>query len=140
MRNENLDRRIWYKKDLFRWVAVLPGSLFAGGISQFPLHWVLYATLSGESFENGLELLKPIEHFLSPIVLMVVVVLVGYKLAPSFKFKTSVILAVLWVLSALISIMFISTIHMDLRTVFTFTAILLALYFNWRKSKENYQN
>jgi len=37
------------KKDFkywLRWLAVLPGALFAGILANFPLHWILYSTLS----------------------------------------------------------------------------------------------
>lgn len=129
-------------KNILRWIAVLPASFISGFLSTFPLHWILYATLSNkESFSNGLGLLEPIEHFLSPIVLMMVFILVGYKIAPKYKFQTSLVIAILWVIVVLsIAVLKPDIPYLEIRTFFTFISILVALYISWINSRKEKNN
>jgi hypothetical protein len=76
----------------FRWLAVLPGALVTGMIVGFPLHWVLYSTLT--------SIVKPYpelpERILFPFVVAAVFVWVGSCIAPAHKFKTAIALFGVW--------------------------------------------
>lgn len=80
----------------FRWLAVLPGAILAGLISLFPLHWVLYSTLTG--FIDPYPELP--ERLLTPFVSSGVLIWSGSRIAPEFKLETSLALVglylVLW--------------------------------------------
>lgn len=98
-------------------------------------------TLSNSDGITGgdLGLLPSVEHFLSPVVSMTVFILVGYRIAPKYKFQTSVVLAALWVVFILYITIFNPTslaVFADARTLFTFVGIVIALYLNWMKSKK----
>ena len=75
-----------------RWLAVLPGALLAGVIALFPLHFILYNTLS-HFVEPYPEL--P-ERVLTPFVIAGVFVWAGSLIAPEFKIEASVALFGLW--------------------------------------------
>jgi hypothetical protein len=85
----------------FRWVAVLPGGFLAGILATFPMHWILYLTLAHKGaslfgiieFENGVDI-RPIEELLTPFVIAFTYILVGYEIAPKYKFKTAIVLLV----------------------------------------------
>ncbi len=95
MEDSKLKKIVWYKNDVFRWIAVIPGSLLSGLIWLFPLHWILYITLSNdETFTNGIELLVPIERFLSPVVTMMAIILTSYRIAPKHKFNVSLVFSI----------------------------------------------
>ena len=85
-------------KNLLRWIAVLPGAIIGGFLATFPLHWVLYFTLANGETISGVNI-SPIEYALYPFVIAVTFVLIGYKIAPNHKFKTSIVLACLWIAS-----------------------------------------
>ena len=106
----NKDYKYW-----LRWFAVLPGSILAGLLATFPLHWILYFLFNKEEadlgsvksfiqiFVHGMSY-KDIEYMLYPFVIALIFVLVGYRIAPKFKFKTSVVLfgiyTFIWLISA----------------------------------------
>jgi len=83
--------RVLVKKDVkywLRWLAVLPGALLAGVLAGFPLHWVLYGTLS-----NFIEPYPELpERLLWPFVVNGVFIWVASRIAPQYKVVTSVIL------------------------------------------------
>jgi hypothetical protein len=137
------------KINIFRWIAVLPGSLVAGFLATFPLHWILYylAFAQGEPDMGSVRFftdffinksnINSVEHFLSSIVTMMIFIMVGFEIAPNYKFKTSIILAILWVVLLLGTTIFMpDRFYLDMRALFTFISILIALYINWKKSKK----
>jgi len=75
----------------FRWIAVFPGSLIAGLLATFPLHWILYFTLANGETISGVDI-KPIEYLLYPFVVAIIYILAGYQIAPESKFKTAIAL------------------------------------------------
>ena len=93
-----------------RWFLVLPGTIVAGIMATFPLHWLLYfAYASGQEVELGsvrffIELFfrnasaESIEYTLTPFVIAAAFVFAGYKLAPKYKFKTAIALFVVYVI------------------------------------------
>jgi hypothetical protein len=76
-----------------RWFAVLPGSILAAVISIFPLHWILYSSLS--------QIIEPYpetpERFIMPLVIAIVFIWIGSLIAPEFKFETAIVLLSIWV-------------------------------------------
>jgi len=97
------------KKDFtywLRWVAVLPGALIAGFLATFPLHWLLYLAFAHDGTILGFIELPPganisIEYALYPFVIAIVFVLVGFEIAPMYKFRTAITLAVLYTMFAI---------------------------------------
>ena len=83
-----------------RWVAVLPGALIAGIISSFPLHWLLYFTLVKGEIVLGVNI-RPIEYTILPFVVAIVIILVGSEIAPLHKFRTAIVLTVLYIMAVI---------------------------------------
>ncbi len=135
-------------KNILSWLAVLPGSLVAGFLILFPLHWILYWLLSSSGEPDAFSIrfftqllgdkytLYSVETFLSPIVTMITVILTSYVIAPKYKLNTSIIIASAWVIFIVSGILLLpDRLSIDLRTVCTFIAIVSAVYINWNKSK-----
>ena len=80
--------------DWLRWIAVLPAALLGMILSAFPLHFILYQTLSGwiEPYPETPE------RVLLPLVAAAVFVWVGARVAPHHKTETAVALFGLWLL------------------------------------------
>lgn len=76
----------------FRWFAVLPGALAAGLLITFPLHWVMYSTLS--NFVEPYPQLP--ERALTPFAIAAVFVWAGSRIAPECKVQAAVVLFCLW--------------------------------------------
>lgn len=75
-----------------RWIAVIPGALIAGILASFPLHWILYSTLT--KFIDPYPQLP--ERILFPFVAAIVYIWIGSRIAPDNKIKTAVILFGVW--------------------------------------------
>ena len=123
----------------FRWLAVLPGSLLAGLLATFPLHWVLLATFEYGQIISGIDT-KPIEYLLYPFVIAAIFVYTGSRIAPKYRFKTSIVLFViyllLWITANVIVFLHIINIpnaHFDARSVLALTGAVVGLY--WAKKK-----
>lgn len=69
-----------------RWLLVIPAALLAALLSRFPLHFVLYQTLS--------SIIEPYpeapERILAPFVSTLSFVWVGAKIAPKYQTETAV--------------------------------------------------
>jgi hypothetical protein len=75
-----------------RWLAVLPGAVLAGAFALFPLHWVLYNTLS-----NFIEPYPQLpERLLTPAVVSGVFVWAGSEIAPEYKTEAAALLFGVW--------------------------------------------
>jgi drug/metabolite transporter (DMT)-like permease len=75
-----------------RWLAVIPGAVVGGVLLTFPLHWILYNTLS-----NIIDPYPELpEQILTPLVIAAGVVWVGARIAPARKIATAVVLLGLW--------------------------------------------
>jgi len=139
------------KKDFkywFRWIAVLPGALIAGFLATFPLHWILYFLFDRKEtdlgsvkffiqlFGHGMSY-KDIEYALSPFVIAITFILVGFEIAPVNKFKTSVALTIIWLLSFFGIFFFLTALkpQFQLRSALSLLGAFLGLYIAWRKSK-----
>jgi hypothetical protein len=119
-----------------RWIAVLPGALIAGFLATFLLHWVLYFTLAHGETVSGVNI-KPIEYNLSPFVIAITFILVGFEIAPVNKFKTSVALTIIWLLSFFGIFIFFTALkpQFQIRSALSLLGAFLGLYIAWRKSK-----
>ena len=82
------------------WIGVLPISIISGILITFPVHWVLYNTLSGGDSPFITPYPELPEKILSPFFTALIIVWVGSKIAPEHKFITAVVLAVVWVFFA----------------------------------------
>ena len=121
----------------FRWIAVLPGSLVFSLLALFPLHWILYFTFVDGGAISGVNI-QPIEYVLSPFVIAIVFILAGFKIAPKYKFQTSIALTILWAVF-FITIFFTSVtilqFEFQIRSAGSLLGSFLGLYIAWRKSK-----
>jgi hypothetical protein len=133
-------------KNLLRWIAVLPGSLVAGFLSTFPLHWLLYLAYAHNGTLFGLIGLPEgsnlsIEHAVYPAVIALTFILVGYEIAPRYKFKTTVILAILYTLFALSLLFFAEKNNLDVsfeaRSIGPMLGLIVGLFISWRKNKQD---
>jgi hypothetical protein len=75
---------------IFRWIAVLPGSLLAMLLSMFPLRWFLYINLTSSGFIVPYPELP--ERLLGPLVATLTFVWAGSRIAPSRKVEIAVLL------------------------------------------------
>jgi hypothetical protein len=82
--------------NVMRWIAVLPGAVACAFLALFPLHLVLYQTLTGSG------LIEPYpewpERLLTPLVAALAFVWAGSRIAPSRKVETGVVLFGGWLL------------------------------------------
>ena len=79
-----------------RWVAVLPAALLAMVLSAFPLHFVLYQTLTGSGIIEPYP--ETPERVLMPLVGAIAFIWVGARVAPNHKVKAAKVLFTLWLL------------------------------------------
>ena len=122
------------KKDFtywFRWVAVLPGALIFGFLATFPLHWLLYFTLARGETISGVNI-RPIESMLTPFIFAIVFILVGVEIAPKYKFKTVIILTILYV-SFVIGIIIFMSGYLKTNGILGLLGSFLGLYITWKK-------
>jgi len=79
-----------------RWLTVLPSAILAAFLTSFPLHFILYQTLTGSG------LVEPYPEFpervLFPFTAGVAFVWVGAKFAPSSRGRVAKVLLSLWTL------------------------------------------
>ncbi len=127
--------------DLLRWFAVLPGALIAAFLVTFPLHWLLYLVFAHNgTFLGFIELPDganiSIERALYPAVIALTFVMAGYKIAPGHKYRTSIALAVLYVITFLWALIFMSEQYpMGGRSILALLGLALGLYWARRQSK-----
>jgi hypothetical protein len=82
------------------WIGVLPISLISGLLVTFPVHWVLFQTLSGGESPFVTPYPKLPEEILQPFFTALVIVWTASQTAPQYKFKTAIIIAILWIIVA----------------------------------------
>ncbi|MFA5049348.1 MAG: hypothetical protein WC516_10055 [Patescibacteria group bacterium] len=138
----NKDYKYW-----LRWLAVLPGALLAGLLATFPLHWILYLVFAHDGTILGFIELpdgvnKSIEYMLYPFVVAFTFILVGYKIAPKYKFRTTIVLfgiyTLLWFISTFASLFLkIEGVQISFsgRTIFALLGAAIGLYIASRKNK-----
>jgi hypothetical protein len=82
-----------------RWLAVLPAAILARILVEFPLHWVLYANLTGSGFITPYP--ETPERLLAPFVGAIAFVWAGAKVAPAYPVHTACVLSGLWLLAVM---------------------------------------
>lgn len=89
------DTKMTRRNYILQWAAVVPGALLSVFVVMFPIHWVVmlqymqYPDLEALLSPQTLELFA--HAFFTPFVLIAV----GSRIAPKFKFSTGIALAVL---------------------------------------------
>jgi hypothetical protein len=83
----------------------LPGALLAMIFSSFPLHFLLYQTLTGSGIVEPYPELP--ERLLTPLVGAFAFQWAGVRIAPSRKRKTSIILLTMWMIFLLFAVLFV---------------------------------
>ena len=102
----------WFERSNYtqslRWIGVLPGALVSVVLVTFPMHWVvmliqIFGGAGYDSFitiddKNLLAAIPPeiLERFGYAFFAPLVMVIIGAKIAPRFKFRIGIALAVLW--------------------------------------------
>ncbi len=94
----NFSQKMFY---YLKWVAVIPTALLSGIIVTFPLHWILYRTLSGGSDPIITPYPELPERLIQPFVSAFVIVYIAAKIAPDRKLKTALVIMNIWVLVAI---------------------------------------
>ncbi len=83
-----------------RWIILLPVSFIAAILVDFPVHWVLYNTLSGGESPFITPYPETPELVLVPFFRALTLVWVSSQVAPEYKFKSSIVLSTFWVFMA----------------------------------------
>lgn len=76
--------------NIMRWLAVLPSAVLCALLSLFPLHWVLYGTLTSSGIVEPYP--ETPERLLGPLVSAQAFVWGGSRIAPFRKVETAVVL------------------------------------------------
>ncbi len=124
--------RVYY---WLRWIALFPSAVIAALLVSFPLHWVLYFTLTNGQLISGLDI-KPIEYLFYPFIIAITFIFTGYKIAPKYKFKTAIVLfgiyILTWLTVSIISLSKSNMYGMDLqfseRTIIALVGAIIGLY------------
>ena len=82
--------------NIMRWLAILPGAIVCALLSTFPLHWVLYGTLTLSGVVEPYPELP--ERMLTPFAAALAFVWAGSRIAPSRKVETAAVLFGAWLL------------------------------------------
>jgi hypothetical protein len=82
------------------WIGVVPISLIAGALVTFPLHWILYSTLSGGDDPFITTYPELPEKMLHPFFTALIIIWVASLIAPQYKLKTALIIATLYIFVA----------------------------------------
>ncbi len=121
-------------KDLIRWALLLPGVIIGGFLATFPLHWVLYFTLAHGETISGVNI-DSIENALYPLVISFAFILSGSYIAPKHKFKTAIVLIILYFTTFISLFLFIpnSQVKFGVRGVGALAGSVLGLFIAWKK-------
>ena len=96
-------KKQFYKKDIFRWISLLPLTILAIFLFQTLLLDPFYFFLSKHLNENAVAY---ISGHLSAIFLPLLVIVCGYYISPKFKFRSTVILVLFFLIIQTINILF----------------------------------
>lgn len=127
--------------DWLRWFAVLPGALIAAFLVTFPLHWILYIGFAHDGTLFGFIELPDganisIERAITPFVIALTFIVVGYKISPGHKYRTSLVLCGLYALAFVYALFFISDqYHPESRSILALVGLGVGLYWAWKQSK-----
>ena len=82
------------------WIAVIPFSILAGLIVDFPLHWILFRTLSSGNSPFITPYPELPEKILGPFFRAFIIVWISSQIVPEHKFKTAMLFATIWIFVA----------------------------------------
>lgn len=83
-----------------RWIGILPLSIFGGIIVTFPIHWILFQTLSGGEDPFITPYPEWPEKLIQPFITAFVFIWISFQMAPQFQFKVAFLFAIIWVFIA----------------------------------------
>lgn len=81
---------------LLRWLSLIPFVIAVLFLVDFPVHWILYQTLSGGNDPFVTPYPELPERTIAPLVKAIVIVWGSAKIAPSHKRRTSFLMGILW--------------------------------------------
>lgn len=124
---------------------MLPGALIAGFLATFPLHWLLYLGFAESgTFFGFIELPTGanifVEYALYPFVIAIVYILVGFEIAPKYKFRTALTLAGIY-LTVIIGTSVLGArsgiaASFGIRSFGPIIGLLIGLYIVWKKQNK----
>jgi hypothetical protein len=76
------------------WVLLIPALVLIGVLVHFPLHIILYQTLTRSGFITPFP--KSVEIIIAPMVSAMIIVYCAYLIAPEHKIKVCLLITVLW--------------------------------------------
>ena len=130
-----------------RWIGVLPGAIFAGLLSLFPLHWILNMLFPQDGrwfldfieFPNKVVNVSGVELALSPLIIALFYIWIGAEIAPKYKLATAFILSVLWV--GVLAFTFLDSggqATFDIKTAGALFGMLLGLLIVWLRDRNGW--
>jgi hypothetical protein len=120
-------------KIVLRWISILPVAVIGGFLATFPLHWILYFTLAHGETISGVNI-KSVEYVITPFVIGITFILVGFKIAPKYKLKISALLAILWIVS-FIGLSSLMQTKLELRGILGLIGVLVGFFINLHQKK-----
>ena len=94
-----------------RWIFLIPVSILVAVLVDFPIHWLLYISLSSgpDPFINPYPELP--EQIIAPFFRAFAFIITGSIIAPSYKVQTGVVLFILWAAGLVFNIYFLNHIE-----------------------------
>ena len=87
---------------VLRWICVIPGAMVCGLLVAFPIHWLVLVP------SDSCITIPPetLERFLQAILGPLAVVWGGAKIAPYYRFRTGIVLTVIFVIWLIVALIF----------------------------------
>lgn len=121
-----------------KWIAVLPISILAMGLSYFIVRLFLMLVIDVWIFQLDSEISTKIIIALSSSVSTAIFLLTGYRLAPNYKIETLIIMSIIILICSGASLFVVNFIAKDyllnLRIAMDLMAVVLVLYFLIKKN------
>ena len=126
-------------RNIIRWVMVIPGAIISSCLINFPLHWLLYLKFAKNGtflgfIEVPLRADISIEHIIYPFIMAITFILAGREIAPKYKFKTAIILFLIYTITWLI--ISIATSEFSIRSALAITGAIIGLYISKVKPQQ----
>lgn len=84
-----------------RWIILFPVAFIIGFITLFFLYWLIYLVFVDGNICSEASIQSFIDTF-SPAIMTIIMVSIGYLIAPEHKLKTCIILALLLIIAFII--------------------------------------
>lgn len=79
-----------------RWIFLIPVSIIVAILVEFPIHWILYSTLSGGSDPFITPYPQLPEQLITPFFRSIAFIFAGIYMAPSHKSQAGIFMFILW--------------------------------------------